>query len=188
MDLYQIQRVLFSLSQASIVDDQLQLRIPFDDLKLAILNSGILKAAFQEDWYKSIYPDVVALIDSGAVPSALEHFVSEGFWSGRLGHAIEVDEIWYRERYPDVDQALTDGVISSCTDHFQKHGFVEGRAPSHMMSVDAKWYSRQYMMAARQVALGKYPSLQHYFNAEGIGLGHFANEEAVFALLRKGVA
>jgi hypothetical protein len=176
--LYQIQRALFGTSRAIIDGDTLKVCLPFEDLKQALVNSGLLQTGFQEDWYISIYPDVAALIESGAVASALEHFIAEGFWSGRLGSPIIVDEDWYRSHYKDVERALVAGDITSCANHFREYGFTEGRAPSSSMLVDEKWYRQRYKAAARQVALGKYISLQQFFNFEGILLGHFANEEA----------
>jgi hypothetical protein len=82
-----------------------------------------------ETWYRSMYSDIDRAIESGEVPSAKEHFVSDGYFEDRLPSKVLVDEEFYTRRYPDVAQRIDNGEIDSAQEHFESHGFSEGRLP-----------------------------------------------------------
>jgi hypothetical protein len=63
------------------------------------------------------------------VKSAKDHFVSNGYFEGRLPAKVVVDEDFYITHYPDVAEGIHDGEIQSAQEHFDAHGFVEGRMP-----------------------------------------------------------
>lgn len=99
------------------------------DQILALIRKLLVSIPVDEVWYKSIYQDVEQAIQSGAVKSAKEHFVSNGYFEGRLPSRIVVDERFYMSRYPDVAEGIDDGEINSAQEHFESHGFTEGRIP-----------------------------------------------------------
>jgi hypothetical protein len=82
-----------------------------------------------EAWYRSAYKDIDEAIQAGTIVSAKEHFVSDGYFEGRLPGRITVDEAFYISQYPDVAQGIDDGEINSAQEHFETHGFSEGRLP-----------------------------------------------------------
>ncbi len=45
-----------------------------------------------EEWYRSHYPDVDQAIQDGTMQSAHDHFVTSGYFEGRLPCEIEVNE------------------------------------------------------------------------------------------------
>jgi hypothetical protein len=177
LQLNQLQRVLLGCTRTIVRGDAPEIVMPFESLKSTLIQSGLLQACFNEAWYLRLYPDVSAIVNSGIV-TALDHFLNEGFWSGRIGHPFDVDENWYRQYYKDVNDEIRANKIGSAQQHFNEYGFVEGRAARSELLVDVTWYSRCYPIAQRQVSLKKYPTLQHYFNFEGFGLGHKANENS----------
>jgi hypothetical protein len=89
------------------------------------------KAAVDEEWYLSRYPDVREAIAAGHVQSAVSHYRSHGYREGRVPVRPEVDEAWYLLRYPDVCAAIRRGQVSSAYEHFVQAGFHEGRLPRH---------------------------------------------------------
>jgi hypothetical protein len=98
--------------------------------QLLSLIRGLLGAvSVDEAWYKTIYQDVEQAIQSGSVGSAKEHFVSNGYFEGRLPSKVVVDEAFYISKYPDVAEGIGDGEINSAQEHFETHGFSEGRLP-----------------------------------------------------------
>ena len=86
--------------------------------------------AVDEKWYLKEYPDVAEAIESGAVKSAKQHFVENGYFEGRWPHAFEVDEQWYLLTYSDIADGLAAGHINSAQEHFVLNGYTEGRLPS----------------------------------------------------------
>lgn len=94
----------------------------------ALMRVFLELVAVDEQWYKASYPDVAEGIASGLVPSAKEHFVSNGYFEGRLPHDVEVDEAWYYEAYPDVAANFKAGGPSA-KEHYLEHGYREGRSP-----------------------------------------------------------
>jgi hypothetical protein len=96
---------------------------------LSLIRKLLIAIPVDEKWYVTTYPDVEQGIQSGAVKSAKDHFVSNGYFEGRQPARIVVDEDYYISRYPDVAEGIDDGEIQSAQEHFDTHGFVEGRMP-----------------------------------------------------------
>ena len=46
-------------------------------------------------WYLEKYPDVAEAIKAGKIKSAREHFMSNGYFEGRLPFPIKIEERWY---------------------------------------------------------------------------------------------
>jgi len=88
-----------------------------------------------EGWYRSSYKDVDDAIRAGHLRSAQEHYVSTGYFEGRLPRSIKVDEAWYLQTYPDVAVAMRAGAFTSAKQHFQSNGYQEGRLPQQNWSL-----------------------------------------------------
>jgi hypothetical protein len=85
---------------------------------------------FSEDEYLKRNPDVAEALAQGKIKDAHQHFVTKGYFEGRVGGAPQVDEKWYQRRYADVAAALKEGGIGSATDHYMDNGAREWRSPT----------------------------------------------------------
>ena len=81
------------------------------------------------DWYVKNHPDVACAISDGIVQTALDHYVTFGFYEHRMPYQIDVDEPWYLAQYADVGQAVAKGMFASAYEHYYSLGFKEGRLP-----------------------------------------------------------
>jgi hypothetical protein len=108
--------------------DEHTIELTGDQLR-SLIKKLLVYISVDERWYRSTYSDIDRAIRSGEVPSAKEHFVSDGYFEDRLPSQVLVDEEFYTRRYPDVAQRIDDGEISSAQEHFESHGFSEGRLP-----------------------------------------------------------
>jgi hypothetical protein len=82
-----------------------------------------------EVWYLTQYPDVAEAIRNGLALSAQEHFISNGYFEGRMPFPIMVDEAWYLEQNPGVAGHIASGELLSAQQHFNDNGYREGRKP-----------------------------------------------------------
>jgi hypothetical protein len=82
-----------------------------------------------EAWYLAQYHDVAEAIRNGLVISAREHFLSNGYFEGRMPFPITVDEGWYLEQNPGVAGHIASGELLSAQQHFNDDGYREGRQP-----------------------------------------------------------
>jgi hypothetical protein len=82
-----------------------------------------------EAWYLTQYPDVAEAIRDGTVMSAKDHFLSDGYFEGRMPFPIAVDEAWYLEQNPGVADYIVRGELLSAQQHFNDNGYREGRRP-----------------------------------------------------------
>jgi hypothetical protein len=163
------------LGNAVVKDSELLVALPFEFLKGILVESDLLRSEFKEDWYLKVYPDVASQVKAGTFKNGLDHFIRQGFWSGRLGRPMAVDEAWYASFYDDVGRALANKELSDANQHFETHGFVEGRAAAASFRVEPSWYRQEYPEACLEVQIGKYATLQHHFNYEGFARGYHAN-------------
>lgn len=85
---------------------------------------------FDEESYLARNPDVAAAVAAGQIESPHTHFVSKGYFEGRVGGAPMVDAAWYRRRYADVAKELAGGGIASAADHYVDNGAREWRSPT----------------------------------------------------------
>jgi hypothetical protein len=175
VNLAELQRRLLRDVVVTARTGELSLVVPFALLKQIVIQSDLLRAQFKEDWYLATYPDVALQVRMGSFESGLDHFLQQGLWNGRLGRPMQVDEAWYAGFYSDVGLALANEDFADATKHFEEHGFVEGRAAAAAFLVEPSWYRERYPDAHLEVRLGKYLTLQHYFNYEGFARGHQAN-------------
>ncbi len=104
------------------------------------LLEAAMKGLFDEAAYLARFPDVAAAIKSGIIPSALRHYVTNGYLEGRAALSFEVDDVWYRQTYPDVADAIRRGKVRDSKHHFEDFGFFEGRVPSRAcLGPAAEW-------------------------------------------------
>jgi hypothetical protein len=82
-----------------------------------------------EEWYLRQYPDIAEAIRNKTVNSAKEHFLSDGYFEGRLPFPIKVNEAWYLEQNPGVADYIARGELKSAQQHFNSNGYREGRRP-----------------------------------------------------------
>jgi hypothetical protein len=110
------------------VRGDLRVNMTYEDFVnlLRLMISGI---EVDEDWYARTYDDIGQAIRTGSINSARQHFISDGYFEGRLPAPIQVDEAWYLQRYPDVADGIRKGLLSSAQEHFNMDGYKEGRLP-----------------------------------------------------------
>lgn len=85
-------------------------------------------AIFDENFYRSSYPDVAAAIAAGVFGSGLEHFQTTGLQEGRVLVSPNYNEGTYLQRYPDVAAVVAAGGFSSGLSHYIQMGEAEGRS------------------------------------------------------------
>ena len=101
-----------------------------DELFRSILASAIKgKGLFDEQFYLEQYPDIAAAVKAKKVQSALDHYVTTGYFENRKPFRIIVDERYYLQENPDVAEAVKRGAVRSAQEHFDNAGFNEGRSP-----------------------------------------------------------
>ena len=110
------------------LDEGQQVQMTREQL-LSLVRKLLVSVPVDDKWYIATYPDVEQGIQGGSVKSAKDHFVSNGYFEGRLPAKVVVDEAFYTSRYPDVAEGIDEGEIQSAQEHFETHGFVEGRIP-----------------------------------------------------------
>ena len=104
-------------------------KMTYEDFE-TLLRKLLHAVEIDEEWYRRAYPDVDQAIRDGVVQTARDHFVSSGYFEGRLPCEIEVDEEWYFKTYPDIAEAAKAGEVESAKQHFLAFGYAEGRLPA----------------------------------------------------------
>lgn len=116
---------------------------------------------FDENFYRTAYPDVQSAINSGNLRSGLEHFQMFGRQEGRTEISPFYNEQFYLNRYPDVANAVINRAFISGIDHFLQFGLAEKRTGSLLF--DETWYRQRYPDVADAVTAGLFQSgLEHY--------------------------
>ena len=114
--------------EISTVRGQLRVSLGYDDF-VRLLQSLIAGIEVDEHWYLERNDDVALAITRGAVSTARDHFLGDGYIEGRMPFPITVDERWYLEQNPDVAESIRNGAIASAQAHFEENGYREGRRP-----------------------------------------------------------
>ena len=117
----------------------------------ALLRELYLASGFNEDDYLERYADVRELVRSKKGTTALDHFVTSGFFEGRLANCVPVAEEWYRKRNPDVWQAIKKGQFKDAKEHYLISGANEGRAPSPELESAAEFWSDVIFRRAKNI-------------------------------------
>ena len=114
--------------EVSTVRGELRVSLSYDDF-IKILRMMISGVEVDERWYLDHHEDIAKALGGGAVSSAKQHFVDDGYFEGRLPFPMPVDERWYLQQYPDVAESVRKGVVASGEQHFAEDGYREGRLP-----------------------------------------------------------
>jgi hypothetical protein len=117
--------------EISTVRGELRVNVSYENF-VAILRQMIQGIEIDEAWYLRTYDDIGQAVKDGAVASAKQHFVHDGYFEGRLPFPIRVDENWYLAEHPDVAESIRQGLVESAQHHFEKDGYREGRLPFGM--------------------------------------------------------
>jgi hypothetical protein len=96
---------------------------------VAMIQRLLVGVEVDEAWYRSRYEDIDQAIKQGIVPSAQSHFVSDGYFEGRLPFPIKVDERYYLSQNDGVADYVKRGLLDSGQKHFDENGYKEGRLP-----------------------------------------------------------
>jgi hypothetical protein len=114
--------------EVSTVRGELRVSLSYDDF-IKILRMMISGIEVNEAWYLEAHEDIARAVAAGAVASAKQHFMDDGYFEGRQPFPMPVDERWYLEHYPDVAESVRKGIVSSGEQHFAEDGYREGRLP-----------------------------------------------------------
>ncbi|HUB46679.1 MAG TPA: hypothetical protein VMB73_17000 [Acetobacteraceae bacterium] len=114
--------------EISTVKGELRVNLSYEEF-IRILKMMIAGIEVNEDWYTRAYEDIGKAIKDGAVTSAQQHFVDDGYFEGRLPFPIRVDEKWYLQQNPDVADSVRRGALATAQAHFDEDGYREGRLP-----------------------------------------------------------
>ena len=107
-------------------DETVTVKVELVHLFLRLVASGV---QFDPEWYTRAHPDIGDAFSAGIIADLKEHFVSTGFFEGRLGAPEAIDEEWYLNQFPDVGKALRSGQVESVAEHYITVGKREWRAP-----------------------------------------------------------
>jgi hypothetical protein len=103
-----------------------------------------LAGSFDEKAYMDKFADIRIGVKKGTIPSPLRHFVTDGYFEGRVPLKYDVDEEWYLKTYPDVAQAIKSGMVRNGAHHFEAFGFAEGRVPNKdFQKTVGEWHDLQ---------------------------------------------
>ena len=117
--------------EISTIRGELRVSVSYEDF-IRLLKRMIVGTEVDEEWYLRTYEDIANAIREGAIETAQQHFVDDGYFEGRLPFPIRVDEPWYTNQYPDVGDSVRRGVLPSAQAHFDEDGYREGRLPFGM--------------------------------------------------------
>jgi hypothetical protein len=113
------------------VRGELRVNISYEAF-IGILRTLIRGIEVNEAWYLRTYEDIGQATRDGAVQTAKQHFIDDGYFEGRLPFPMVVDERWYLQQNPDVAESIRAGVVTNAQEHFDKDGYREGRLPFAM--------------------------------------------------------
>jgi hypothetical protein len=114
--------------EVSTVRGELRVSLAYDDF-VKILRMMISGIEVDEGWYLKENGDIAQAIAKGALGSAKQHFVDDGYFEGRRPFPMPVDERFYLEHHADVAESVRKGVVSGAEQHFVEDGYREGRLP-----------------------------------------------------------
>ncbi len=95
----------------------------------------MLASRFDEQWYLKNNPDVAAAVRAKKISSGHDHYVTTGYFEGRLPYEIDVDEEYYFSKNDDVKKAARAKKVKSAKEHWYSNGMKEGRDPYENFSL-----------------------------------------------------
>lgn len=133
---YQV--LLNALHAAPSGADAVSVPRPLLELMLRLLVAGM---PFDRDTYLRRNPDIAEALAEGKIDDPHRHFITRGYFEGRIGGAPPVDEAWYERHNPDVAREIAAGRIASAAGHYERSGAAEWRSPSAEQQVlVAEWH------------------------------------------------
>jgi hypothetical protein len=114
------------------LDGTTRIGVPAAALKLLLMQMAALMP-FDADFYRARNPDLAPLSDAGLH----QHFFTHGWFEGRAGAPVPLDEAHYLAASPQARAALADGRVASAAEHFLAVGAAEGIAPNKAMEQQA---------------------------------------------------
>jgi len=148
-------RILMDFFATSAIDSKmrptelLSVPRPVLDLMFRLL---LEKAEFDPADYLRRNPDVAQAMSSGKVSSAKQHFVTKGYFEGRVGGYPMVDADWYLTANSDVASEVRRGRIRSAADHYFNAGADEWRSPSRQLTESVNEWRK--LIANKQTGSG----------------------------------
>ena len=115
--------------EVSTVRGELRVSLAYDDF-VKILRMMISGIEVDEEWYLKENEDIAQAIAKGAVGSAKQHFVDDGYFEGRRPFPMPVDERWYLEHNADVAESVRKGVVSGASSISSRMATARGACPS----------------------------------------------------------
>ena len=109
-------------------DGELRITGSYEDF-ITLVRRLIVGIQVDEAWYLQSYPDIAEAIREGIVASPRQHFVTDGYFEGRLPFPIRVNDRWYLEQNSGVADVVRQGKLESGQQHFDENGYLEGRLP-----------------------------------------------------------
>lgn len=85
-------------------------------------------APFDAGWYGTQYPDVREAGSALGADWLHNHFITQGYFEGRLPQEPALDADWYFRHYADVWAAYSAKLLDTLREHFLSQGWTEGRA------------------------------------------------------------
>jgi hypothetical protein len=120
--------ILKSYLTISNVRGELMVSCSYENL-VQMLRRLIAGVQVDEAWYLERYPDIAEAIGQGVIASPKSHFVSDGYFEGRMPFPIRVDEHYYLSHNSGVADYVRNGSLESGQQHFDENGYDEGRLP-----------------------------------------------------------
>ena len=110
------------------------------EMMTMLLQIALASSELNEEGYLADNPDIRAAVQAGSIEDIRVHYLSHGYFEGRIGATPPVDERWYQATYPDVAKAIQEGALQSAKMHFDLIGAAEGRSPNaEHASMAAEW-------------------------------------------------
>ena len=140
----------------------------------------VIAELFDETYYLSQNPDVVAELANDTFSYGYEHFLQYGLNEGR-NPSVYYDEVLYLTIYADVSIAVANGQFSSGLEHYLEFGHRENRIASNLF--DANDYLLDNPDVAAAVDESIFASGFEHYLAFGAGEGRISTllfEEAYY--------
>ena len=107
-----------------------------------LLQSLAEAAPFSSEFYMRNNPDIAEAHACGQIKDLRAHFIQQGYFEGRSGAGLTVNEDFYTSTYPDVADAVKRGDVTSAGEHYLRSGAAEGRIPNALMKEEIEgWLS-----------------------------------------------
>jgi hypothetical protein len=142
---------------------------PLDEV-IDVIRHLLIATPLDETWYLTKYPDVrAALTRNTLFKSAKQHFVTAGYFEGRLAFARETDESRHPLAFSMIKSRLKAvPVRGRLMVEFTFEGFLDIiRRIIVAVPVDAAWYSGLYPEVAVAVSNGRFRSAREHFVLSG---------------------